>query len=57
MNSGNDVTALPRKLMPWEKQCVHDIVDICKAEGIPVSFGMRHYHILKVLYVPTRAIH
>lgn len=48
--STSNVTALPRVLMPWEKDCIHDIIEICRAEGIPLVFGMAHFHVLKVMY-------
>lgn len=47
MKSANDVT---HHLQPWEKMCIHDIVDICREEGIPRSFGIRYFHILRILY-------
>ena len=50
----SNVTRLPHKLMPWEKDCIHDILDICKAEGIPLRFGMPYFQILRLLYRPTR---
>jgi len=48
--STDNVTALPRRLLHWEKMCVHDIVDICRTENIPLSFGLPYFHLLRNLY-------
>ena len=50
MNTHPQSTDVARHLQPWEKQCIHDICDICREEGIPLSFGMPYFHILRNLY-------